>query len=64
MVQLIVLGFFVCLGGKAAIDIYDSGKRFVTHEGLDAVKKGAAKVKEEVDTHILHKDDKKEEAKV
>lgn len=60
MIQLIVLGFFVCLGGKAAIDIYEWGKKFITHEGKDAVKKGLKKAKEEVDEHILHKGDKTE----
>jgi len=62
MIQLIVLGFFVCLGAKAGMDLYDSGKKLLTHEGVDALKKGVAaakegahKVKSEVNEHILHK---------
>lgn len=52
MIQLLVLGFFVCLGAKAAIDLYDSGKKLITNEGVDAVKKGAAAAKE--GAHKLH----------
>lgn len=58
MIQLIVLGFFLCIGALAAKDMYDAGKKFVTHEGKDAVKKGIKKAKEEIDEHITHKTEK------
>lgn len=52
MIQLIVLGFFVCLGAKAGMDLYDSGKRLLTHEGVDALKKGVKAAKE--GAHKVH----------
>lgn len=52
MIQLVVLGFFVCLGAKAGIDLYDSGKKLLTHEGVDALKKGVAAAKE--GAHKVH----------
>jgi len=70
MIQLIVLGFFVCLGAKAAMDIYDAGKKFVTnaaynetvHNSIEAVKKGVHVAHEKVDSKLgIHKDEHKKE---
>ena len=71
MIQLIVLGFFVCLGAMAAKDIYEWGLKFITHEGVDAIKKGASaakegahKLHEKVDNGLgIHKDEHKEKVK-
>jgi hypothetical protein len=54
------------MGALAAKDVYEIVKKFITktahseavHDGIEAVKKGAAKAKQEVDEHILHKTDK------
>ena len=73
MIQLIFLGFFVCLGAKAGMDLYDSGKKFITkaanseavHDGIEAVKKGAHKAHEKVDSTLnIHKDEHKKEGSV
>lgn len=57
MIQFIIIGFFVCLGVKAAMDVYDSAKKIILSDELkQGIKDGAHKLKDEVDEHLLHKD--------
>ena len=59
MIQFVIIGFFVCLGVKAAIDIYDGGKKILTSDELKkGFKEGAEKLHEKVDSTLgIHEEE-------
>lgn len=66
MIQMMVIGFFVCLGVKAAMDMYDGAKKILlSDEVKQGIKDGAHTVHERVDSTLgIHKEEheKKSEA--
>ena len=61
MIQFVIIGFFVCLGCKAASDVYDGGKKILTSDEVKkGFKEGAEKLHEKVDSTLnIHADEHK-----
>lgn len=63
MIQFVIIGFFVCLGVKAAIDIYDGIKKvLLSDEVKESFKEGAEKLHEKVDSSLgIHTEEHKKQ---